>query len=75
MAWTHAKSQHPPSSVREASPTVKALKELIHNWTQPEFVEFVERIEREVEKLDLQEGSEAWSRAEEVRTSLLAHPV
>jgi len=38
---------------------------LIHNWTQPEFVEFVERIENEVEKLDLQEGSEAWTRAEE----------
>jgi len=67
MAWTHAKSQHPPSSVREASPTVKALKELIHNWTQPEFVEFVERIEIEVEALRLQEGSEAWTRAEEVR--------
>ncbi|GAA5835702.1 hypothetical protein JCM5353_000160 [Sporobolomyces roseus] len=66
MAWTHAKSQHPPSSVREASPTVKALKDLIHNWTQPEFVEFVERIEIEVGALGLQEGSEAWTRAEEM---------
>lgn len=31
-----------------------------------EFVGFVERIEKEVEKLDLQEGTEAWSRCEEV---------
>ncbi|GAA5982730.1 hypothetical protein JCM5350_006229 [Sporobolomyces pararoseus] len=66
MAWTHAKFQTPSSSVDTDSPTVKALKELINNWTMEEFVGFVERIEKEVEKLDLQEGTEAWSRCEEM---------
>ncbi|GAA6061958.1 hypothetical protein JCM10212_002000 [Sporobolomyces blumeae] len=65
LAWTFAKSQT-PSNADTSSSTAEALKELVHNWTQPEFVEFVERIEREVEKFQLQEGTEAWQRCEEM---------
>ncbi|GAA5893843.1 uncharacterized protein JCM6883_003653 [Sporobolomyces salmoneus] len=66
LAWTHAKSQTPSPSVDAESPIVKALKELINNWTMEEFVQFVERIEKEVERLDLKEGTEAWERCEEI---------
>lgn len=51
---------------------MKALKELINNWTMEEFVEFVDRIEKEVDKLDLQEGTEIWQRCEEVRAHCLS---
>jgi hypothetical protein len=76
LAWTHAKSQTASSNVDQDSSVVKALKELIENWTMPEFVQFVDRIEKEVEKLDLKEGSEAWDRCEEVSfsSSILADP-
>lgn len=66
MAWTYAKSQVPDPRIDHDNRTVKALKELIDNWTMPEFVHFVERIESEVDKLNLEEGTEAWSGCEEM---------
>ncbi|CEQ39483.1 SPOSA6832_01003, partial [Sporobolomyces salmonicolor] len=71
-AWTFAKSQTPSSSAPQTK-TTEALKELIHNWTQDEFAEFVHRIEVEVDKLDLKEGTAAWEKCEEVRRA--ARPV
>ncbi|GAA5857981.1 hypothetical protein JCM1840_000992 [Sporobolomyces johnsonii] len=64
-AWTFAKSQTPSPSAPQTK-TTEALKELIHNWTQDEFADFVHRIEVEVEKLGLKEGTEAWERCEEI---------
>jgi len=71
MAWTHAKSQIPSTSVDHDEPRVQALQELISNWTMEEFVGFVERIEAEVEKLNLRQGTEAWDRCEEVKSYIL----
>ncbi|GAA6034019.1 hypothetical protein JCM8097_000652 [Rhodosporidiobolus ruineniae] len=68
-AWTFAASHTPSpsgSSSRTDNRTSAALTELIDNWTNAEFKEFVERIEREVEKLELKEGSEVWERCEEI---------
>ncbi|GAA5983146.1 hypothetical protein JCM10908_000172 [Rhodotorula pacifica] len=68
-AWRYAASLSPvPSSSRNPSDprTSAALDELIDNWTNEEFDEFVRECEREVDKLELQEGTEAWDRAEEI---------
>ncbi|GAA5843988.1 hypothetical protein JCM3766R1_004035 [Sporobolomyces carnicolor] len=70
-AWTHAKSQTPCSSSTDINRddrdlVSRALDELIRNWTMPEFVDFVARIEREVDKLQLEPGTEAWQRCEEM---------
>ncbi|GAA5925350.1 uncharacterized protein JCM15063_005002 [Sporobolomyces koalae] len=66
LAWNHAKAQRPMPGVDRNSPLSQALDELITNWTMDEFVGFVERIEREVEALNLEEGTEAWERCEEM---------
>ncbi|GAA6022332.1 hypothetical protein JCM11491_005266 [Sporobolomyces phaffii] len=66
LAWTHAKSQPEAPGVDADSPTVRALRELVENWTTPEFVAFVDRIESEVENLGLREGTDAWDRCEEM---------
>ncbi|BGP55546.1 hypothetical protein JCM8202_001650 [Rhodotorula sphaerocarpa] len=68
-AWRYAASLSPvPSSSRNPSDprTSAALDELVANWTNDEFGEFVAECEREVDKLDLQEGTEQWERAEEI---------
>ncbi|GAA5864503.1 hypothetical protein JCM8547_005564 [Rhodosporidiobolus lusitaniae] len=65
-AWTHAASQTKSSPLLTDEKTSAALTELIDNWTNDEFAEFVDRIEKEVEKLELKEGSEEWERCEEV---------
>ncbi|GAA5820316.1 hypothetical protein JCM11251_005570 [Rhodosporidiobolus azoricus] len=65
-AWTHAASQTQSSPIGTDKRTSAALTELIDNWTNSEFADFVNRIKVEMDKLDLQEGSEAWERCEEI---------
>jgi hypothetical protein len=60
-------SPNPASSRNPSDPrTSAALDELIDNWTNEEFDEFVRECEREVDKLELVEGTDQWERAEEV---------
>ncbi|GAA5909691.1 hypothetical protein JCM6882_008465 [Rhodosporidiobolus microsporus] len=66
QAWTHAAAQTKSSPLQTDDRTSAALTELIGNWTNAEFAEFVERIEVELNKLELKEGSEVWERCEEV---------
>ncbi len=76
-AWRYAASLSPnPASSRNPSDprTSAALDELIDNWTNEEFDEFVRECEREVDKLELVEGTDQWERAEEVSLASLVFP-
>ncbi|GAA5826777.1 hypothetical protein JCM3770_003986 [Rhodotorula araucariae] len=64
-AWLFAATHTPtPSGTDER--TFAALSELIDNWTNAEFADFVAKCETEVEKLGLVEGTPEWQRAEEI---------
>lgn len=64
-SWIYASKQTPSPSPADAS-VASALTELIDNWTNAEFVDFVNKCQQQVDLLDLQEGSDAWARCEEV---------
>lgn len=64
-SWIYASKQTPSPSPADAS-VASALTELIDNWTNAEFVDFVNNCQQQVDLLDLQEGSDAWARCEEV---------
>ncbi|GAA5840087.1 hypothetical protein JCM9279_002271 [Rhodotorula babjevae] len=65
QAWLFA-AQHPVSPSGTDDKTSAALTELIDNWTNPEFADFVAKCEAAVDALELKEGTPAWSRAEEI---------
>ncbi|BGP40263.1 hypothetical protein JCM10449v2_004221 [Rhodotorula kratochvilovae] len=65
QAWLFA-ATHTPSPSSTDEKTSAALTELIDNWTNAEFAEFVAKCEAEVEKLGLKEGTPEWARAEEI---------
>jgi len=66
QAWLFA-AQHPVSPSGTDDKTSAALTELIDNWTNAEFADFVAKCEAAVDALELREGTPEWSRAEEVR--------
>ncbi|GAA5996622.1 uncharacterized protein JCM10292_003093 [Rhodotorula paludigena] len=66
QAWIFAASHKPTDPRTTDERTSAALAELIDNWTNDEFAEFVKRCEEAVEGLNLQEGTEEWIRAEEM---------
>jgi hypothetical protein len=56
----------------ELSPTQKALRVFIDNWTCKEFVGFVDDCTAVVDGLDLEDGGQVAQRCEEVRSTLLS---
>ncbi|GJN90641.1 hypothetical protein Rhopal_003653-T1 [Rhodotorula paludigena] len=66
QAWIFAASHKPTEPRATDERTSAALAELIDNWTNEEFAEFVKRCEEAVEGLQLREGTEEWTRAEEM---------
>ncbi|GAA5984707.1 hypothetical protein JCM11641_002158 [Rhodosporidiobolus odoratus] len=65
QAWSYA-SRQTVSPGKTDEQTSAALVELIDNWTNQEFVDFNDNIEKELDKLDIQEGTEKWERCEEM---------
>ncbi|GAA5910445.1 hypothetical protein JCM8208_004478 [Rhodotorula glutinis] len=65
QAWLFA-AQHAVSPTGTDEQTSAALGELIDNWTNAEFAEFVDMCEKAVDQLELAEGTPEWSRAEEI---------
>lgn len=70
QAWLFAATHSATPSATDEK-TSAALTELIDNWTNAEFAEFVAKCEEAVEKLQLEEGTPEWDRAEEVRSQSL----
>ncbi|BGP16273.1 hypothetical protein JCM10213_007717 [Rhodosporidiobolus nylandii] len=66
-AWLHASTFAASTTASKTDEqTSAALTELIGNWTNQEFKDFVGRCEEEVEKLQLKEGTDEWDRCEEM---------
>ncbi|KAH8103102.1 heme oxygenase-like protein [Cristinia sonorae] len=66
-AWKYVGSLITPDQASaDPSATQGAVSFLVSNWTNSEFVEFVSDLESIVNNLDIQPGTEAWSRAEEI---------
>ncbi|TNY19705.1 hypothetical protein DMC30DRAFT_417647 [Rhodotorula diobovata] len=65
QAWLFAATHSATPSATDEK-TSAALTELIDNWTNAEFAEFVAKCEEAVEKLQLEEGTPEWDRAEEI---------
>ncbi|EJF59569.1 heme oxygenase-like protein [Dichomitus squalens LYAD-421 SS1] len=64
-AWTYAKSLL--GNVQgEPSPAFSAVKELVENWTSPEFVKFVDHLADLVNRLHIVPRSAAFIHAEEI---------
>ncbi|GAA5931774.1 hypothetical protein JCM3775_000039 [Rhodotorula graminis] len=65
QAWLFA-AQHTASPSGTDGKTSAALTELIDNWTNAEFADFVTKCENAVDELALKEGTPEWNRAEEI---------
>ncbi|KAF7794918.1 hypothetical protein EIP86_006061 [Pleurotus ostreatoroseus] len=63
-SWRHVKSLLATS--KEESPASAAVRELAANWTNDEFVDFVNDLADLVNQQNLQPGSSEWARAEEI---------
>ncbi|KAI0763028.1 heme oxygenase-like protein [Trametes elegans] len=69
-AWTYVRSLLPnaASAGVEAGSgsSLPAVRQLVENWTNPEFVKFVDTLADLVNELDITPGSDAFIRAEEI---------
>ncbi|KAF8645406.1 hypothetical protein AX16_007840 [Volvariella volvacea WC 439] len=65
-----AASEHPSLSPSKAlsssSQTASAIASFAHNWSCPEFVEFVDNLAKLVDDLGIRPGMPAWKRAEDI---------
>ncbi|CAL1699338.1 unnamed protein product [Somion occarium] len=61
-AWSYVSSLKGTSQ----GPVSDALAELVHNWTNEEFIIFVDELAELVNSLDVKPGSDAWVRAEDI---------
>ncbi|KAI0072927.1 heme oxygenase-like protein [Panus rudis PR-1116 ss-1] len=64
-AWTYVKDTRATQS-SASGPTSEAIAELSENWSNPEFVAFVDELANLVNQLDIKPGSETCTRAEEI---------
>ncbi|KAI0642740.1 heme oxygenase-like protein [Trametes meyenii] len=63
-AWSHVKSLLPDVSSGAGDSALPAVRQLVENWTNPEFVQFVDTLGDLVDKLSIAPGSSAFKRAE-----------
>lgn len=63
-AWLFARSHAPHATA--AGPTTGPVAAFMENWTNDEFVRFVDDLADIVNSLGIEPGSSAWRRAEEV---------
>jgi thiaminase len=63
-AWTFVNSSL--SSAASSSKTKETIAALADNWTNAEFVKFVDDLAALVNGLAIEQGTEAWARAEEI---------
>ncbi|EIW55081.1 heme oxygenase-like protein [Trametes versicolor FP-101664 SS1] len=64
-AWNYVKSLL-PNATAGAGSALPAVKELVENWTNPEFVRFVDVLGDLVNRLSIAPGTPAFLRAEEI---------
>ncbi|TFY50666.1 hypothetical protein EVJ58_g10945 [Rhodofomes roseus] len=62
-SWLYVASLKP---VNAEGGTAPAVKTLVNNWTNPEFVKFVDELTQIVNSLGIEPGSPAWIRAESI---------
>ncbi|KAH9833279.1 heme oxygenase-like protein [Rhodofomes roseus] len=62
-SWLYVASLKP---VEAEGGTAPAVKTLVNNWTNPEFVKFVDELTQIVNSLGIEPGSPAWIRAESI---------
>ncbi|CCL99574.1 uncharacterized protein FIBRA_01592 [Fibroporia radiculosa] len=65
-AWRYVGSLKPICTSESEQSTAPAIAELVSNWTNPEFVAFVDDLADIVNSLEIQPGSSAWLRAEQI---------
>ncbi|RDX45188.1 heme oxygenase-like protein [Lentinus brumalis] len=65
-AWKHAKSLLVNVPDHEGDPALPVIRQLVANWTCPEFERFVDDIADLVNHLQISPGTPAWARAEEI---------
>ncbi|KAI0828613.1 heme oxygenase-like protein [Trametes gibbosa] len=66
-AWNYVKSLLPDATVdRDAGPALLAVRQLVDNWTNPEFVKFVDTLADLVNRLAIAPGSPTFVHAEEI---------
>ncbi|KAH9919856.1 uncharacterized protein B0H18DRAFT_1026483 [Fomitopsis serialis] len=62
-SWRYVGSLKP---VNAEGGTAPAVKSLVNNWTNPEFVKFVDELAQIVNSLGIEPGTPAWIRAEAI---------
>lgn len=64
-AWSFVAEQLRSSG---GNKTASSVHSFAQNWSSPEFLDFVDKIAKTVDDLNIQPGSDAWKRAEAIWT-------